>query len=211
MTSRARSPRSDRILTAGLLLALVVVAAQITAHLADYAIYGSADQHDALNSGLDDSISAWVSIGALGAAALAGALAARSTGRRAPALLGLLASLLLAAEIADLRELPYSLLAFLPLVLALLALLFREALIAGGRAGGALAGGAGLLVLSFVFHELVPRVIIRLGYDYASWPHELKSAFKAGTEIGGWMIVAASLAAVAAAVGESRARRSPAV
>jgi hypothetical protein len=189
------SATTNRIVTAGLVVTLVIVAVQITTHLVDTGVYQL--RVNALDSGLDSSIFGVVSACALAGAAACGLVAFAVTRRGVYGTLGVALALLLVANATDLRARPHGTLLVAPILVVILVGLVVAAQTAPGRARGALRAAAALLVVSFVLHVLVPVVFRRIGVADGSWPFEVKVAFKLATELAGFMLAGVGLAAVA--------------
>jgi hypothetical protein len=203
---RHPSATTNRIVTIGVAVTLLVVAVQITTHLVDTGVYHL--RVAALDSGLDSSIFGVVSACTLAGAA-ACALAAYAVTRRVGlGVLGVALAMLLVANATDLRSHPHGTLLLAPILVVILVGLLVASQTAPGRAGAALRAAAALLVVSFVLHVIVPVLFRRIGVADGSWPFEVKVAFKLATELGGFMLAAFGLAAVA--YDASRRGREPA-
>jgi hypothetical protein len=83
---------------------------------------------------------------------------------------------------------------YLPLVVAAVALLWLVAEEAGGRAGRAIVGGLALLAAGYGL-EAIGIVTKRLEERGVELPHAVRAGLEEGTELAGWVVVAAGLAA----------------
>jgi hypothetical protein len=67
------------------------------------------------------------------------------------------------------------------------------------RARRVVRGGLWLLAASLVIHRLGPPVLDVIGADHTHWQYQVKVALKEGTQVGGWLLLAAGVAAAATA------------
>jgi hypothetical protein len=196
----------DRLLSDGLVLAVVAVTIQTAAHLLNAAFIGTV----ALNANAEGNVFAWASGAALVAAALACALHAWlvQDGRRAfVAVAAMLAFLSLdemtaiheriVARVVELGDLPIAWdsvlwpVLYAPLVGAVFVLLLVLASAAPPRAGRFIVVGLGLLVAAVVAE--VASAPVSTG---SNWPHVLEGAVEEAAELGGWIVIATALAVI---------------
>ena len=196
--AQRRTPTNDpsrSIALAGLVLALLLGLAQITAHLVDYAVYGL--RVDALNSNVEDSAAGWTSRFAVIVTIGVSLVFVASLRRRAvlDTLLPLLLVLVLLEMFLHTRDLlPHWKLVFaLPLGVILVSLIRARARTAGS-ARTCLLIGCSLLVLSFVFRMHGETLLPALERLDQGWPYQIRVAVKEAAEVAGWIAVAAGLA-----------------
>jgi len=187
---RAGAPSYERVIRAGLLLALTAVVALIATQSIDFGFYDL--RIAALDSDVHASLFGIISLGAQAAAATAMALRGANSSRRGPwlALAGLVTVLLaLRATIA------YDAGLLLAPVAVVFLLCWRLTSDDPPRVRALVRGALFLLVFSFVAHAVALKIVTALGYGYNSWPYELKGMLKHTTEMAGWMLLATGILA----------------
>jgi hypothetical protein len=195
--SRVRPKRRLRFFPTALLIATSIVAAQTAGYLADYAVWSM--RVEALNANSDASVVAWLTPVAMGAALIAAAVLWLVTRRRPWAVISLILLALVTVTCArrgafDLgSRVTHSPVLLLPMLALLLLLLLQEGTTAGGDARRILRLGCGLLVASYCLRLLGGQVASHLGWDRTSWPYQVKVSLKEGSEVGGWILIAAGL------------------
>jgi hypothetical protein len=188
---------ADWILSAGVILAVASVAAQTTAQLVDFGLFDS--RITAIDSNRHASVFGALSLLAHGAAAMAVArTAAVSKHRRAWVIAAVLIAVLFALRLSGVGTGGVGrFLLLLPPAAALLVLLWYLSSEEPARARAVVRAGLCLLVLSYVVHGFGAKLVTELGYGGDSWLYEVKGVLKHGGELGGWILVAAGVAAFA--------------
>jgi hypothetical protein len=186
--------RNDALVASALLLATLLMAAQIAAQLVDFGVFDLSVGW--LNSNHHASLFGIASLAAQGAAAAAAALRSAAPPRRAAWAAG---AVLIAALLVLRLAVTYGTAPLIgPVTLTFLLLWW----LGGGEPAPArplVRAGLFLLVFSFVVHAAGPSVVSALGGG--DWAYQLKGVLKHSAELGGWMLVATGVAAPA-----SRAR-----
>jgi hypothetical protein len=205
-TARSDTVIADRVIVAGVGLAVAAGVAQVATQVVDFAVFDL--RIAALNSDVHTSIFGILSLTAQGATGAAVAARCLCAPRRAGWLvLGALIVVLLAVR-ASLPDDPLALLVPVAVAAVLFWRLTRDDY---PRARAVVRVGLCLLAFSFVVHIVGPRVVDALGYGYGSWAYELKGMFKHSTELAGWMLVSAGILAgglVESGMASRRARRN---
>ena len=179
------------IAVAGLACASALVAAQTVAQAVDFWAYDL--RIASLDSNTDASMFHWVAGAALLAIAASFALLARRRGRQRRILLALAAifALLFVDNRTDLHHrVAHGTALLLPLLAVGFVLLLEVSRIAPPQACLLLRAGVASLALSLVIHLLGPPLLHAIGWSQGDWPYQIKVAFKQGTELGGWLLVA---------------------
>ena len=180
--------RNDTLVASALLLATLLVAAQIAAQLVDFGVF---DLRVAwLNSNHHASLFGIASLLAQGAAAATAALRSAVPPRRAAWAAGavLIAALLVLRLAVTYGTAPL----ILPVTLTFVLLWWLSGS-EPARARSVLRAGLCLLVFSFVVHAVGPSLVSALGGG--GWAYQLKGVLKHSAELGGWMLVATGVAA----------------
>jgi hypothetical protein len=178
------------VLAAGVALALVALVAQVVAQVVDFTVYDL--RIGALNSNVDSSVFGRLSLAAEIAMACAAVLRGFESEQRtrwfglaaiAAALVGVRAAfpgsaMIVAAPVAVVFILVWSLTSNDP-----------------GRARTIVRLALCLLAFSFVVHVVGLKVVNSLGYDGNSWPYQVKSLLKHGSELAGWTLLATGILA----------------
>jgi hypothetical protein len=160
------------------LFVLALLAAAVATHLLGFGVWGN--RIDALNSDSEGGVFQWLGTLAVLAAALGAAL------HRRLLLAALLAFLFVGGVLHLSDSMAHWALVYAP-VLALAALLLW-------RDGSTeVRVGVVVLALSLGIHELGPPLLARLGWGPADWAYQVKIAFKQGTQLVGWALVATAL------------------
>jgi hypothetical protein len=194
MQAQERVPvaRVESFVTAGLLLTLLVVVAQVTTQLIDFGVYDL--RLGALDSNRHASVFGVASLLAQGSAAVAAAaLSSSQPNGRYWALLALLIGGLLAVRVST----SFSTTPLLPFVGVIFVALWYLSAELPARAARTIRLGLYLLVFSFAVHVFGPKVVSALGDGSSSWPYQLKGVLKHGTELAGWMLVTIGIASTA--------------
>ena len=181
---------------AALLFIGLAVGAAMAAHLVDFGVYRLRIQ--AMNANLGTSPVAWASPAAILLALVASLVLVRRNPRRPGVILSISLAIVLVLATRQLGEsLPHWQLLLLPPLGVTLAVLWHTAAELDRSTGRLLRGGCILLVSAFALHVFGAPVITRLGFGADSWPYQVKVAFKEGSEISGWMLIAAGLLVLA--------------
>jgi hypothetical protein len=202
---------ADRLLHAGVVLAVVGVGGQTLLHLVNLFVLG--DRHQHLDVSAEHTAFSWASTAATFAAACAALLLAtrpRTHGRMRFALLGLLLAHLSLDDFVEIHErlgvwtedvlgLPEAigpriwLVVYLPVLVATALLLAWSALNAPPLSRRFQLAGIGLLIGATLSEGL--GVLTKLLEEHGvETPHRLRAALEEGLELGGWIILAAGLA-----------------
>jgi uncharacterized membrane protein len=203
---------SDRVLRAGVVLAVTGVAVQTAGHVVN--LYVLDDRYSSLDVSAEHTAFAWASsVATFGAACAALLLAARpnTRSRRVMALLGVLLAFLSLDDFVEVHErlgtwtedalgLPEAigpriwLLIYLPVLATAALLLIWSARNAPPRAARYQAAGIGLLIAATLSEGV--GVLTKLLEEHGlESPHRLRAALEEGLELGGWIVLAAGLAA----------------
>jgi uncharacterized membrane protein YidH (DUF202 family) len=223
---RAEDAVVDRLLSTGLALAVLAVALQTVTHLLNFALFDL--DVEQLDAGSDSGAWAWSSTVATFAAAFAALLLAAAGPNwrtRWLVLAGILAFLSLddllqvheysgdwveelgIPEEWELRRAIWPAV-FLPLLATAFLLLLRLARSARPRERRFLLLGLGQLAAAVAIEALTP-VLFWFDWEQETWPYELEQVVEEGAELGGWMLIAAGLTAVAVrAVADHSAERA---
>lgn len=172
------------MLVAGVALALVVLAVQVVAQIVDFSVYDL--RIGALNSNLDSSVFGLLSLAA--EIAMAGAAAFRafeSEHRNRWLVLAAIAAALVAVRAAF----PGSAVNVAAPVAVVFVLVWSVTSNDPGRARTIVRVALCLLAFSFVVHLVGLKIVNSLGYDGNSWPYQVKSLLKHGTELAGWTLL----------------------
>jgi hypothetical protein len=206
--ARDPDPRAERILRAGVWLAIAATAIQTVVHLANIVLLDR--RFTLLDAESDISVWAWASTATEAAAAAFAALLAFAATRVAwrPLLLAGLLAFLSADDILALHEriaidqlgpIPHASRLIWPLVFGPILvltgwLLFRGARDASPDVRRLTVTGLGALVLAVLMEAATP-VLFALGQGHGSIPYELESVIEEGLELGGFLLIATALAA----------------
>jgi hypothetical protein len=206
--ARDPDPRAERILRAGVWLAIAATAIQTVVHLANIVLLDR--RFTLLDAESDISVWAWASTATEAAAAAFAALLAFAATRVAwrPLLLAGLLAFLSADDILALHEriaidqlgpIPHASRLIWPLVFGPILvltgwLLFRGARDASPDVRRLTVTGLGALVLAVLMEAATP-VLFALGQGHGSLPYELESVIEEGLELGGFVLIATALAA----------------
>jgi hypothetical protein len=203
---------SDRVLRAGVVLAVTGVAVQTAGHLVN--LYLLDDRYSSLDVSAEHTAFAWASSVATFGAACAALLLARRPNpgsRRLMALLGVLLAFLSLDDFVEVHErlgtwtedvlgLPEAigpriwLLVYLPVLATAALLLLWSARNAPPRAARYQAAGIALLIAATLSEGV--GVLTKLLEEHGlESPHRLRAALEEGHELGGWIVLAAGLAA----------------
>lgn len=204
--------RSDRVLRAGVVLAVAGVAVQTVAHLVNLFVLD--DRYSSLDVSGEHTAFAWASsIATFGAACAALLLAARpdTHSRRLMALMGVLLAYLSLDDYVEVHErlgtwtedalgLPEAvgpriwLLVYLPVLATAALLLLWSARNAPPRARRYQAAGIALLIAATLSEGVgvLTKLLEEHGFES---PHRLRAALEEGLELAGWIVLAAGLAA----------------
>ena len=196
----------ERLLSSGLLVAVVAVTIQTAIHLVNAAFIDSTD----LDANVEGNPFTWASTAAMLAGAYASALRALllRQRRRAFVALAALLSLLSLDEMAVIHEriarravevvgLPAAWDSVLwpalyaPLLGGVFAVLFVVARAAPARAGRYILFGLGLLAAAVVAEVASAPVSTS-----TNWAHTVEGAFEEGAELGGWIAIATALTVI---------------
>jgi hypothetical protein len=200
----------DRVVAAGLVIAVAAVAAQTVLHLLNAAFLDSPE----LDANAEENVFTWASSATIFGAAFAASLrafAVPSVRARFFTLAAIFAFFSLdeavsvhervALHVVDLLDLPSEAdsvvwpVVYLPLLITASILLLRVARSNSARAGRLLLVGLGLLALAVVAEEATAPW--STSERAAGWGHAIEGAFEEGAELGGWILIATGLAAVA--------------
>jgi hypothetical protein len=206
--ARDPDPRAERILRAGVWLAIAATAIQTVVHLANIVLLDR--RFTLLDAESDISVWAWASTATEAAAAAFAALLAFAATRVAwrPLLLAGLLAFLSADDILALHEriaidqlgpIPHASRLIWPLVFGPILvltgwLLFRGARDASPDVRRLTVTGLAALVLAVLMEAATP-VLFALGQGHGSIPYELESVIEEGLELGGFLLIATALAA----------------
>jgi hypothetical protein len=192
---------TDRVLVAGVALALAALVAQIVAQIVDFTVYDL--RIDALNSNLDSSVFGVLSLAAEIAMACAAAFRAFESEYRGR---WLVLAAIAAALVAVRAAAPGSAMTVAAPVAVMFVLVWSLTSSDPARARTLVRVALCLLAFSFVVHVVGLKIVNSLGYDGNSWPYQVKSLLKHGAELAGWILLATGISASARA----GLRRSPA-
>ena len=214
---------ADRLLRAGVVLALVGVGVQTVLHLLNLFVLD--DRYFHLDVSNEQTAFSWASTVATFAAACAALLLAARPGTQGRGRFALLALLLAHLSLDDFVEvherlgewtedaldLPEAVgvriwvLVYLPVLAAAALLLLWSALNAPPQPRRYQLAGIGLLVAA-TFTEgigVLTKLLEEHGWD---WPHRVRAAVEEGFELGGWIILASGLfAAFYSSIGQRQA------
>ena len=189
----------DRIACWGVRAAWTAALAGAVTNLIDFRVYG-------LRVRLLDMTTHASVFGAVSLLALAGAsgMAALLAGRTRRTLGALVLPLLLAALLV-LRVFHPShvFLLALPIAAATFAVLWQYGAASASPARRLIRAGCGTLAVSYVVHASGGSIVATPAYGTGSWPYELKEVLAHSSELAGWIVVAAGLAAAFAALTRS--------
>ena len=205
-----REPVSDALLKLGLRTAVIAVAAQTAAHFTWAYVWPSL----LLNADNDWGTFAWASSVATFSAALAAlALAYLGAPRALMLALGVTLALFSLDDIAGVHErladelgalIPWEhtgraagMLPLLPLMVLAFAALWRLSSAEAHRVRRQIRLGLALLVTAMFLETLVSALVRQGGWSGAELPMVLEVVFEEGAELGGWIMIAAALAAIA--------------
>jgi hypothetical protein len=188
--------RDRRLIWLALVGVGLVVSAAIAAHLVDFGVYQLRIQ--AMNANLGTSPVAWISPAAILVALLASVILATRPVERSRWVLAFALGAVLVLGTHHLGEsLPHWQVLLLPPLGLTLVLLWRTAADLDSLIGRVLRSGCVLLVLAFALHVFGALVLRRIGVAVDSWPYQVKVALKEGSELSGWLLIAAVLGAAA--------------
>lgn len=181
---------TDRVLVVGVALALVALVAQVAAQIIDFTVYDL--RIGALNSNVDSSVFGRLSLAA--EIAMAGAAAWRGfESKHRGRWLGLAA---IAAALVGVRAaFPGSALSVAAPVAVVFILVWSLTSNDPQRARTIVRVALLLLAFSFVVHVVGLKIVNSLGYDGNSWPYQVKSLLKHGSELAGWTLLATGILA----------------
>jgi hypothetical protein len=179
---------TDRVLVAGVAFALVVLVAQIVAQIIDFAVDDL--RIGALNSNLDSSVFGLLSLAAEIAMAGAAAFRAFESEHRGR---WLVLAALAAALVAVRAAFPGSAVTVAAPVAVVFILVWSLTSNDPERARTIVRVALFLLAFSFVVHLVGLKIVNSLGYDGNSWPYQVKSLLKHGTELAGWTVLATGI------------------
>ena len=187
----------DRACAVGILATAILVVAQVTAQLTDYAAFHS--RIVALDSNSHTSVFGIASLAAQALAAIVAWRYARRSPRRSlwvfvGSTIAILLVLRVSATFSSLLVVPTA---------ALFVIWWMGAEDLGSR-GHLLRVALLLLVFSFLVHVVGPKIISAIGADSTSWAYEVKGILKHTTELAGW-----SLATLAVATATPTRRLGP--
>jgi hypothetical protein len=202
---------SDRVVRAVAILAGIASALLAISHLCDLALF---DFHVGLvNADSDWSVWGWAGVVADFAPVVGAVQLALTTHRQRSSLIVLvvLTAFLSADDFLQLHErvselgsrlaLPHASrvvwpLIFMPIMVAMAIILWRLSAQAPMRARMAIRGGLAALVFAILL-EMASPGLFAIGYGHGTWPYELEVAVEEALELGGWMLIAGGLAALA--------------
>jgi uncharacterized membrane protein YfbV (UPF0208 family) len=196
---------THRVIRAGLLLTLAAVIAQAAAQSIDFGVYSL--RVTALDSNVHGSIFGVISIVAQGASAVAMVVRARTASQ--PRVWALLAAVVGALTVVRIVT-SYNAAVLIVPVAVVFVLVWQLTADDPVEARMVVRAGLLLLVFSFVVHAVGPKLVTALGYSVNSWPYEIKSMLKHGSEMAGWMLLAVGLVAPVRLSARAREVRSPA-
>jgi uncharacterized membrane protein YfbV (UPF0208 family) len=196
---------THRVIRAGLLLTLAAVIAQAAAQSIDFGVYSL--RVTALDSNVHGSIFGVISIVAQGATAVAMVVRARTASQ--PRVWALLAAVVGALTVVRIVT-SYNAAVLIVPVAVVFVLVWQLTADDPVEARMVVRAGLLLLVFSFVVHAVGPKLVTALGYSVNSWPYEIKSMLKHGSEMAGWMLLAVGLVAPVRLSARAREVRSPA-
>jgi hypothetical protein len=151
-----------------------------------------------MNANLGSSPVGWASPAAILLALIASIVLVRRTPRRATPALSISLAIVLVLATRHLGEsIPGWQLLLLPPLGVTFAMLWRTSRELDSATSRLLRAGCLLLVAAFGLHTLGAPALRLLGFDASSWPYQIKVALKGGSEISGWMLIAAGLAVAA--------------
>ncbi|MBV9606876.1 MAG: hypothetical protein JO027_17315 [Solirubrobacterales bacterium] len=177
---------TDRVIAAGMAVALTAVVAQAITQIVDFSVYDL--RIGALNSDVHASIFGVLSLIAEGVMAVAAGFRGLHSHQRSR-WLGLAA--LAAALVAVRAALPGSAAAFAVPCAAVFALVWSLTSADPRAARTVVLASLFLLVFSFAIHI----VELELGNVGKSWPDEIKCLFKHSAELSGWILLATGVVA----------------
>ena len=210
MSENVADARSDRVLRAGVTVAVVMTAIQTVVHLANIVVFER--RFALLDAESDISLWAWASTAVEAAAAGFAALLAYARPRPRPSWRLILVAGLLAFLSADdilalherisidqLGPIPHASRLIWPLVFGPLLVLTGLILISEIRqarraAARVMTGGLAALVVAIGMEAATP-VLFALGFDHGTVPYELESVIEEGLELAGFVLIATGLAA----------------
>jgi hypothetical protein len=185
---------TDRVLVAGVAFALSVLVAQIVAQIIDFTVYDL--RIGALNSNVDSSVFGVLSLAAEVAMACAAALRGLESAHRGR---WLVLAAIAAALVAVRAAAPGSAMIVAVPVAVVFVLVWSLTSSDPGRARTIVRVALFLLAFSFVVHLVGLKIVNSLGYDGNSWPYQVKSLLKHGSELAGWILLATGISATARA------------
>jgi hypothetical protein len=206
--NRAAAPRADRLIACGVAATIVVVLAETTAQLVDYAAYDL--RVHALNSNADGGVFGIVGDAALAVAACAAWLLAAVAFRHRAAIVLLppLITFLAIDKAARLHDhVPHYVIVYLPVLTATFVTAAAVAHELPRRIRRVIGIGLVLLAGSYLLHQFGETLLTGLGASPDGWIHQVKAIIKHCAEVAGWMLIAVGLAAGAQATSATTARR----
>jgi chromate transport protein ChrA len=189
---------TDRVRVAGVTLALVAIVVQVAAQIIDFTVYDL--RIGALNSNVDSSVFGLLSLAAEIAMACAAAWRASESERRGR---WLVLAALAAALVAVRAAFPGSAVTVAAPVAVVFVLVWSLTSNDPARARTVVRVALCLLAFSFVVHLVGLKIVNGLGYDGNSWPYQVKSLLKHGSELTGWILLATGILAGASAFSAS--------
>jgi len=192
---RGVDPTSRASRVAVLVVGLLVTTA-MAAHLVDFGVYGL--RIKAMNASLGTSPVAWVGPAAILVALVASIALARRTPRGPIRALPFTLAIVLVLATHHLgKSIPYWQGLLVPPLGVTLAVLWGSAGDLDRSTRRVLRSGCVLLVFAFALHVFGALILRHLGFGVDSWPYQVKVALKEGSEISGWMLIAAGMVVAA--------------
>ncbi len=183
---------ASRVTRVAILIVGVSVTAVVTAHLVDFGVYDL--RINAMNANLGTSPVAWVSPAAVLIALVASIVLVLRTGQGSIRVLPFALAIVLVLATRHIGEsIPYWQVLLLPPLGVTLVALWIAARDLNPSTGRMLRSGCLLLVIAFSLHVFGAAILRHLGFGVDSWPYQVKIALKEGSEISGWMLIAAAL------------------
>ncbi|HET6865169.1 MAG TPA: hypothetical protein VFH80_04565 [Solirubrobacteraceae bacterium] len=176
------------MLVAGIALALVALAAQVAAQIIDFTVYDL--RIGALNSNVDSSVFGVVSLAAEIAMACAAAWRGLESEHRGR---WLVLAAIAAALVVVRAAMPGSAVTVAAPVAVVFILVWSLTSNDPSRARTIVRVALFLLAFSFVVHIVGLKIVNSLGYDGNSWPYQVKSLLKHGSELAGWILLATGI------------------
>jgi len=176
------------VLVAGVALALVAFVAQVVAQIVDFTVYDL--RIGALNSNVDSSVFGRLSLAAeLAMACTAAFRGFESEHRGRWLVLAAISGALVAVRAAY----PGTALAVAAPVAVVFILVWSLTSIDPERARTIVRVALFLLAFSFLVHVVGLKIVNSLGYHGNSWPYQVKSLLKHGSELAGWTLLATGI------------------